>query len=165
MLDREARSTSSRAQRTLAAGFAAAAIIGAAVAAQQNSVLPQPRADRLPAPQQGTANRNLRVARPEGVMPAVPPGFTVTSYADLQSPRMMVYAPNGDLFISSPATNSITVLRDANNDGVFEARSVFAGDAARATQPAPAPQSGSADTADRAWRRRTAAAASDIRTA
>ena len=73
MLDREARSTSSRAQRTLAAGFAAAAIIGAAVAAQQNSVLPQPRADRLPAPQQGTANRNLRVARPEGVMPAVPP--------------------------------------------------------------------------------------------
>ena len=39
---------------------------------------------------------------------------------------MMVYAPNGDLFVSSPSTNSIFVLRDANNDGVFEARGVFA---------------------------------------
>ena len=39
---------------------------------------------------------------------------------------MMVYAPNGDLFVSSPSTNSIIVLRDANNDGVFEARGVFA---------------------------------------
>jgi len=48
---------------------------------------------------------------------------------------MMVYAPNGDLFVSSPATNSITVLRDANQDGVFEARSVFAG--GDDTPPAP----------------------------
>ena len=31
---------------------------------------------------------------------------------------MMVYAPNGDLFVSSPGANNITVLRDANNDGV-----------------------------------------------
>jgi glucose/arabinose dehydrogenase len=50
----------------------------------------------------------------------------VTSYAELQAPRMMVYAPNGDLFVSSPAARSITVLRDANNDGAFEARGVFA---------------------------------------
>jgi glucose/arabinose dehydrogenase len=39
---------------------------------------------------------------------------------------MMVYAPNGDLFVSSPGANNITVLRDANNDGVFEAQSVYA---------------------------------------
>jgi glucose/arabinose dehydrogenase len=38
----------------------------------------------------------------------------------------MVYAPNGDLFVSSPTANTITVLRDANNDGVFEARNVYA---------------------------------------
>jgi glucose/arabinose dehydrogenase len=37
-------------------------------------------------------------------------------YAELQAPRMMVYAPNGDLFVSSPSANRITVLRDANND-------------------------------------------------
>jgi glucose/arabinose dehydrogenase len=75
--------------------------------------------------------------------PTVSPGFAVTSYAEVQSPRMMVYAPNGDLFVSSPATNSITVLRDANNDGVFEARAVFAqGETApaRGAGPAPVPQ-------------------------
>ena len=49
-------------------------------------------------------------------MPIVPAGFTVTTYAELQAPRMMVYAPNGDLFVSSPAANTIVVLRDANNE-------------------------------------------------
>ena len=71
-------------------------------------------------------------------MPTVPAGFTVTGYADLEAPRLMVYAPNGDLFVSSPRTNSITVLRDVNNDGVFEARTVFAqgaSPAARAGAP------------------------------
>jgi glucose/arabinose dehydrogenase len=53
-------------------------------------------------------------------------GFTVTVAADLRAPRMMVYAPNGDLFVSSPGANNITVLRDANNDGVFESQSVYA---------------------------------------
>ncbi len=65
-------------------------------------------------------------------------------YAELQAPRMMVYAPNGDLFVSSPAANNITVFRDANNDGVFEARSVFAQGEVPAGRsggapPAPAP--------------------------
>ena len=40
--------------------------------------------------------------KPEGVTPSVPAGFTVSDYAELQAPRMMVYAPNGDLFVSSP---------------------------------------------------------------
>ena len=53
---------------------------------------------------------------------------------------MMVYAPNGDLFVSSPTTNSISVLRDTNNDGVFEARGVFAdGETAPAPIPPPVP--------------------------
>jgi glucose/arabinose dehydrogenase len=39
---------------------------------------------------------------------------------------MMVYGPNGDLFVSSPADNSITILRDSNNDGVVDQRSVYA---------------------------------------
>jgi glucose/arabinose dehydrogenase len=59
-------------------------------------------------------------------MPTVPPGFTVSIYAELQAPRMMVYAPNGDLFVSSPVANNITVFRDTNNDGVFESRTVYA---------------------------------------
>jgi glucose/arabinose dehydrogenase len=72
-------------------------------------------------------NRGSLVDKPASAMPAVPAGFTVSVYAEMRAPRMMVYAPNGDLFVSSPATNTITVLRDANNDGVFEARGVYAG--------------------------------------
>ena len=49
----------------------------------------------------------------------------------------MVYSPNGDLFVSSPATNSIFVLRDANNDGVFESRGVFADGNTAPPPPAP----------------------------
>lgn len=68
------------------------------------------------------------------MLPTVPAGLSVASYAELRGPRMMVYAPNGDLFVSSPSTNSIHVLRDANHDGVFEARGVFADGT---TAPAP----------------------------
>jgi glucose/arabinose dehydrogenase len=78
-------------------------------------------------------------------MPTVPAGFSVTSYAEIQAPRMMAYAPNGDLFVSSPSANNITVLRDANHDGVFEARSVFAQGAAPARRgggPGAAPGGG-----------------------
>jgi glucose/arabinose dehydrogenase len=94
--------------------------------AQQNSIARQPQAAALPSPGTASPNRSRPVPRPEGVMPMVPVGFTVTSYAEIQAPRMMVYAPNGDLFVSSPAARNITVLRDANSDGVFEARGVFA---------------------------------------
>ena len=103
-------------------GCLASAGLAAVVVAQQNPVHPQPRAERLPSPSAATANSNRRVPQPDGTLPTVPAGFSVASYAELRAPRVMVYAPNGDLFVSSPATNSITVLRDANNDGVFEAR-------------------------------------------
>jgi glucose/arabinose dehydrogenase len=112
-------------KRTLfIASLAAMSAVG--LVAQQNSSVPQPRPDALPAPGTGTPNPGRNVPKPEAVMPTVPAGFTVTSYVELQAPRMMAYAPNGDLFVSSPAANTIVVLRDANNDGTFEACSVFA---------------------------------------
>src|SRR5215212_8451639 len=110
----------------LVAGVLAAVTGG--VVAQQNSTAPQPRAGALPpvAPAQPKFGRT--VPRPEGALPKVPEGFTVSVYAELPTPRMMVYAPNGDLFVSSPAANTITVLRDANNDGRIEEseKTVFA---------------------------------------
>jgi glucose/arabinose dehydrogenase len=109
----------------LPAALVCAALI-AVVSAQQNTVVPQPRANALPAPTTASPKPSRPVPRPEGVSPTVPSGFTITTYAELTSPRMMVYAPNGDLFVSSPGTNTITVLRDANNDGTFEARGVYA---------------------------------------
>jgi glucose/arabinose dehydrogenase len=112
--------------------------------AQQTSTLPQPQAQRLAPIGPARPNRGALVDKPTAVTPTVPAGFTVSVYAELQAPRMMVYAPNGDLFVSSPAANNITVFRDANNDGVFEARSVFAQGEVPAGRgggapPAPAP--------------------------
>ena len=116
----------------------AAAGLAAAVSAQQNSVHPQPRAEALPVPAKATANSSRRVPQPEGTLPRVPAGFSVASYAELRGPRMMAYAPNGDLFVSSPSTNSIFVLRDANHDGVFEDRGVFADGTTAPAPPLPA---------------------------
>jgi glucose/arabinose dehydrogenase len=56
-----------------------------------------------------------------------------------------VYAPNGDLFVSSPGANNITILRDTNNDGVVDSQSVYAqGEppAPRGGGPPPAPRAG-----------------------
>src|SRR4029453_4528699 len=86
----------------------------------------QPMADRLAPGGVARPSRGTLVEKPSALMPMVPAGFTVSVYAELQAPRLMVYAPNGDLFVSSPASNNITVLRDANNDGVFESRGVYA---------------------------------------
>ena len=104
----------------------AAIAASTALFAQLSGTPPQPRPDQLPAPSAAAPKPSRPVPRPEGLLPRAPEGFTVTSYAELQAPRMMAYAPNGDLFVSSPSANNITVLRDANNDGVFEQRSVFA---------------------------------------
>jgi glucose/arabinose dehydrogenase len=112
--------------------------------AQRPAAPPQPQAQRLPPIGPARPNRGALVDKPAAITPSVPAGFTVSVYAELQAPRMMVYAPNGDLFVSSPAANNITVFRDANNDGVFEARSVFAQGEVPAGRgggapPAPAP--------------------------
>src|SRR5262245_59241514 len=119
--------------------LAGAGLVSAALAAQQNSVHPQPRAGALPSPSKATANQNRRVPQPDGTLPKVPAGFSVASYAELRGPRMMVFAPNGDLFVSSPSTNSIFVLRDANHDGVFERRGVFADGKTAPAPPSPPP--------------------------
>src|SRR5437870_934770 len=97
----------------------------AVIAGQKSSLQPQPRADRLAPVSPPTRGNYVSATKPDTVMPAVPAGFTASIYAEVRQPRMMVYAPNGDLFVSSPAANNITVLRDVNNDGVFEERSVY----------------------------------------
>ena len=108
------------------AGLAALVLATSVLVAQQNTTVPQPRAGALPAPATASPKPSRAVSRPEGMSPKAANGFTVTMAADLRAPRMMVYAPNGDLFVSSPGANNITVLRDANNDGVFESQSVYA---------------------------------------
>src|SRR2546426_3650318 len=93
-------SASRRPRSTLTVPAMCAGVLALATVliAQQNSVAPQPRAAALPPPGTATPKPSRAVPRPEGAMPTVPAGFTVTSYADLQAPRLMVCAPNGDLF-------------------------------------------------------------------
>jgi glucose/arabinose dehydrogenase len=75
-----------------------------------------------------SANNHPRVVkRPEGAWPKAPEGFEVTEFAkDLAQPRVIVRAPNGDLFVAESRANRIRVLRDADGDGKPEVNEVFA---------------------------------------
>ena len=69
-----------------------------------------------------------RVApRPEGAWPKAPEGFEVTEFATgLVEPRVIVRAPNGDLFLAESRANRVRVFRDADGDGKPEVNEVFA---------------------------------------
>ncbi len=75
-----------------------------------------------------SANNFPRVVkRPEGAWPKAPEGFEVTEFATkLTEPRVIVKAPNGDLFLSESRANRVRVLRDADGDGKPEISEVFA---------------------------------------
>src|SRR5437588_8816628 len=75
-----------------------------------------------------SANNFPRVVpRPEGAWPKAPEGFEVTEFAKgLQEPRVILRAPNGDLFLSESRANRIRVFRDADGDGKPEVNEVFA---------------------------------------
>lgn len=61
------------------------------------------------------ANPSQRVARPAGVLPDVPAGFTVSIYASgLSNPRWMAIAPNGDVFLAETGAGRITLLHENN---------------------------------------------------
>lgn len=85
-------------------------------------------ANDLPPPneEESVKNRPKEVERPEGAWPKVPEGFEVNLFAEgLKKPRVIVTAPNGDIFVAESKSDQITVLRDADGDGKAEIRKVF----------------------------------------
>jgi glucose/arabinose dehydrogenase len=87
------------------------------------------RADQLPAPfATGSAiNMPWVTSPPAGAQLLLPPGFKISVFADkLDDPRRMILAANGDVVLSEPGAGKITILRDANHDGVAEQRFTFA---------------------------------------
>jgi glucose/arabinose dehydrogenase len=65
-------------------------------------------------------------ARPDGALPAVPPGFKVGIFAqDTEKGRLPVRAPNGDIFLSEPNKGQIRVLRSTGGETADKV-SVFA---------------------------------------
>jgi glucose/arabinose dehydrogenase len=86
---------------------------------------------QLPPPFQTPWYRKITrsVPMPDGRHLTLPEGFNVSIFADqLQNPRWMALAPNGDVFVAESAAGKITVLRDSNQDGVAEIKETFAAD-------------------------------------
>ncbi len=112
-------------------------------------VLPEPNPGLIP-----TVNIAPAVGWPEGVTPTAAPGFAVNAFASgLDHPRWLYVLPNGDVLVAEtngpgksgikglkgklmasvmkkagaavPSANRITLLRDADGDGVAETRTVF----------------------------------------
>src|SRR6266568_44400 len=87
------------------------------------------RADQLPPPfATASAGNPPRVTSPPaGAHLVLPAGFKISVFADnLDDPRRMLQAANGDVVLSEPGAGKITILRDANHDGVAEQRFTFA---------------------------------------
>ena len=83
--------------------------------------LPKPFATK------GVSNGPKVVPMPAGAWPKAPEGFKVERYAeDLDEPRELRTAPNGDLFVSESHVGKVEVFRGMTKDGKPEQRSVFA---------------------------------------
>jgi glucose/arabinose dehydrogenase len=83
----------------------------------------------LPTPTDGVANPPEVVDKPADAELRLPPGFAIDVFAQdvgFQTLRNLMEAPNGDLFAADATANTITLLRDANNDGKVDERKVVA---------------------------------------
>jgi glucose/arabinose dehydrogenase len=87
------------------------------------------RIDQLPKPYAtpSAGNPPHVGSQPSNATLHLPPGFRISVFAArLDEPRAMLLAPNGDVIVSEPGAGKITILRDANHDGIAEQRFTFA---------------------------------------
>lgn len=90
------------------------------------SDLPQPYVTK------SSENGADEVARPANAWPIAPTGFKVEQYAsDLNNPRWLRTAPNGDIFLAESNPGRIRVFHGMTGDGKPETTQVFAGDLKR----------------------------------
>jgi glucose/arabinose dehydrogenase/mono/diheme cytochrome c family protein len=83
--------------------------------------LPEPFASK-------SSNNGPRlVPRPQNAWPIVQAGFKVEQYAtDLENPRLITTAPNGDYFVAESGPGTILVFRGITGDGKPQQTGVFA---------------------------------------
>ncbi len=85
---------------------------------------------KLPAPYDTRTSSNPPrvVPRPADAKLQLPPGFEITTWAegDMEYPRWLTLAPNGDVFLADSRSGRIIVLRDTHNSGKSDERHVFA---------------------------------------
>jgi glucose/arabinose dehydrogenase len=83
----------------------------------------------LPAPFATESVRNDArvIARPSGALPQTLPGYSVTQYVgDLENPRLLRTAPNGDIFVAESRPGRIKVIRGLSPNGRAQTVEVFA---------------------------------------
>src|SRR6516162_10111420 len=80
-----------------------------------------------PKPEESIDNGPNMVPRPANAWPQAPKGFKVDLYAaNLDNPRLLRTAPNGDIFLAESETGKIRVFRGVDKDGHPQQTSVFA---------------------------------------
>jgi len=80
-----------------------------------------------PAPDQSVDNGADMVPRPSNAWPQAPKGFKVELYAtNLENPREMRTAPDGDIFLAESEAGKIVVFRGVDKDGHPQQKSEFA---------------------------------------
>jgi glucose/arabinose dehydrogenase len=83
----------------------------------------------LPAPfvTESVDNGPDLISRPHNAWPQAPAGFKVELYAsNLENPRLIRTAPNGDVFLAESGPGRIKVLRGISSDGKAQQVEVFA---------------------------------------
>jgi glucose/arabinose dehydrogenase len=92
------------------------------------------RGDTLPPPfaTKSVNNSSKVIGWPDNATPIAPEGFTVSKFADqLDNPRWVYVADNGDVFVSEASKDHVLLLRDKDKDGIAESRTVFLADLSR----------------------------------
>jgi len=85
--------------------------------------LPPPDANR------SASNSPTVVSRPRGAQLQVPAGFKIEEYAaGFRDPRVLLTAPNGDIFVSESRADQLKVVRDKDGDGKPETTEIFTED-------------------------------------
>ncbi|CAN5585431.1 sorbosone dehydrogenase family protein [soil metagenome] len=82
----------------------------------------------LPPPDESRSASNSPrvVARPRGAQLHVPAGFKIEQYAaHFQDPRVLLTAPNGDIFVTESRANQIKVMRDQDGSGKPDTTQIF----------------------------------------
>ena len=76
---------------------------------------------------ESVATKSHIVPRPEGAWPQAPLGFQVQLFATgFQVPRIILIAPNGDVFVADSRTGQVLVLHGLTGEGKPETTSTFA---------------------------------------
>src|SRR5215469_4714670 len=80
-----------------------------------------------PSPNSSSINGPRIIDRPKDAWPQAMPGFKVELFAsNLDEPRKIVTAPNGDIFLAESHGGDIRVFRGIGGDGKAEQSEVFA---------------------------------------